>query len=175
MDRSLLKPIDSTESLFKTFKKEAFRYESLPEYRVPSEKGELKYFRKYGKLNPKSLEPNKWHLMAIGEATKRGAQNWRIRRLSKRMSDYERMEVLYYKRLAPLGFKVWAFRRDFTNVPELDMLPIALDFWMFDEKTIVFVSYDLTGQVLQLYEYLGDPKPYIAFRNKLKKISKRIV
>lgn len=113
--------------------------------------------------------------MAIGEATKRGAQNWRIRRLSKRMSDYERMEVLYYKRLAPLGFKVWAFRRDFTNVPELDMLPIALDFWMFDEKTIVFVSYDLTGQVLQLYEYLGDPKPYIAFRNKLKKISKRIV
>ena len=52
---------------------------------------------------------------------------------------------------------------------------MALEYWMFDEKTVVLVDYDLTGQVIECYQYLGDPKPYIKFRDKMKRLSKRIV
>ena len=174
---NLLKPIADNsifDSLFMDYKREAFRLELYPEYRVESEKGELERYLKG--------EPFEWNngyrewCANLAEAAKRGARMWRIRRLSDPLTDYERMEIDWaYKTQAPYGLQVWALYREFKQMPELNDLPYAFDYWMFDEKTVILVEYDLLGKWIACHEYLGDPAPYIALRDKLKKLSRRLV
>ncbi len=175
MDKKLLRPIAYSvfDKLFTNYKKEAFRLETLPEYRVSGEDKELAYFKRHGRL-PAELKFNPWEKL-IGKARERGAQMWRIRRLSRKRTAYERYELACYKKQTELGLKVWTFTRDFGDLPEMNVLPFAFEYWMFDEKKIVFVQYDLTGQFMGVCEYLGPPKPYIALRNRLKRLSKRFV
>lgn len=155
---------------------ELFRLETYPEYRVDGEDGEIKYFMKHGKMGPESVDSRRWYAK-MASARDRGANYWRIRRLSVPRTPYERYELAAYKRQIPHGLKVWAFNRH--QMPhatkELDEVPYAMDYWMFDEKKIIFIQYDLLGKYMQTLEYTGDPTPYIKLRDRLKKISKRII
>ncbi len=164
------------DKLFDDAKKEIFRLETYPEYRVGAENGELKYFLKHSRMGPESKDSGDWYAK-MARARDRGVNYWRVRRLSVPRTPYERYELAAYKRQIPHGLKVWAFNRH--QMPhatkELDEVPYAMDYWMFDGKKIIFIQYDLLGKYMQTLEYTGDPTPYIKLRDRLKKISKRII
>ena len=174
MDKKLLKPVQGAvlSRYLKTSKKEVFRLETLPEFRVDGEENYLKYFKKHKKVKPWPV--TSWEQLMI-EANERGAKIWRIRRLSKPLTFYEKFECESYKYGVRHGLQIWAFYRDFDKMKELNSIPYALDYWMFDEKKVIFFQYDFLGKWIGFWEYLGNPKPYIALRDKLKKISKRLV
>ena len=175
-DLKLLSSWSLFNKSFKTAKYEIFRLELFPEYRVEFEKKHIAYFKKHGEHPPFDEQYLGWCRL-LEKKKKEGVNHWRIRRISKPHTLYERYEIAAYKMQAPYGLKVWAFTRpaDFLKIEELNVVPYAMDYWMFDEKTILLVQYDMLGKYMRVWQYLGSPKPYIALKNKLKKISKRLV
>ncbi|MFD4315178.1 DUF6879 family protein [Streptomyces sp. NPDC058548] len=140
-------------SRFETFRAEAWRLETLPQYLVPQEAEEFAAFRA-GARFPGPYEDS-WTAMV------RSRNVGRVHVLTRPLSDYLRFEFeRYYRHQAPAGEDIRIL--DVTDGP--NPLPDVQDFWMFDRSTVVLMHYEADGRQISRELYEGDPAPFVAYQ-----------
>jgi hypothetical protein len=146
-----------TASQWDTFQRSAFRLETLPEYRVAKEEGELELYLA-GKPMPAGSNGD-WH-RRLREYFASGRYVQRVRVLSPPLSDYIRMEFDwgYVDNVAIGGEDIRIL--DLSRIPELE-LP-DWDFWFFDDEVVLKLIYAEDGTQLGR-EVLPDADP-VEFR-----------
>jgi hypothetical protein len=121
-------------TLFKTFKKSAFRLEGLPQYSVPEEDEPYTHFLSSGEFNRNF---NSSWTEVISSAKKRGASMKRLRLISQPLTNYETFEVQAYQENIKAGEEI--------RVMDRDDWPWTGDFWFFDNTWIARMHYDVDG------------------------------
>ncbi|MEU6310206.1 DUF6879 family protein [Streptomyces sp. NPDC047014] len=140
-------------SKFKTFRTEAWRLETLPQYLVPQEADEFAAF-KAGARFPGPYE-DAWTEMV------RTRHVGRVHVLAQPLSDYLRFEFArYYQHQAAAGEDIRIL--DVTDRP--NPLPDVQDFWMFDRSTVVLMHYEPDGRQISRELQEGDPAPFIEYQ-----------
>lgn len=126
---------------FRTFQREAFRLETLPQYLVPQERGQFATFKIDGAVPAVADEPGGW-LETIRDADARGARIRRVHLITEPLSDYLRFEFsAYYVPNTAAGEQIRIL--DLGRTGPLD-LP-GLDYWCFDETAVVHMLYEPDG------------------------------
>lgn len=139
-------PLHEFGARFATFRRRAFRFESLPEYGVDEERPFLAAFLR-GEACPPSFNAD-W-LNIVGAARDRGALIERVRYVgTPPYSQYLRFEVQWgYRRSATIGESVRCLEQDALR--ELSRrVPILKDFWLFEDQDCYLMDYDVTGRFL---------------------------
>jgi hypothetical protein len=147
--------------LFSTFKREAFRLETLDTYTIPDEQETFRAFLD-GAPQPEKHKKGAW-VNVIREHVEAGKRMYRVHIVARPLSDYLRYEMGWgYHRNQEAGEEFFVL--DITDEPN----PLAglADFWMFDEKTIVSMRYNDIGEFLGA-ELLPDERTaeYIKYRD----------
>ncbi|MEU2654441.1 DUF6879 family protein [Streptomyces sp. NPDC007325] len=138
---------------FETFRTEAWRLETLPQYLVPQEAEEFAAFR----AGARFLGPyeDAWTAMV------RTRSVGRVHVVTRPLSDYLRFEFeRYYRHQAPAGEDIRIL--DVTDRP--NPLPDVQDFWMFDRSTVVLMHYEPDGRQIGRELYEGDPEPFVEYQ-----------
>jgi hypothetical protein len=143
---------------FDSFRREAFRLETLQCYSVGSERAEYLQFLTTGKLD--IPDDDSW-LVRVRYFRHTGRWIGRVHVISRPLTDYLRYEFAVYRRTVEAGEDVRIL--DLTHKPNPG-LPTQ-DFWLFDENAVVRMDYDADGIQLgrELLEDV-DPGPYIAWK-----------
>lgn len=146
--------------LFSSFTKSAFRLESLPEYRVDSERDAFAQFLTTGEADM-SKEPEllSWCQM-VEEKTTNGARVDRARIICSPATDYTRFEMTCgYPHITKAGEVIRLLSEDDFDIAcdeeELDVVFNrwgALDFWLFDDRHLLIMDYDDDGTYLGVNE-----------------------
>jgi hypothetical protein len=127
--------------LFESFRRSAFRLETLPEYRVPQDVESLKAFRN-GESRPQGRDDRPW-LTTVHRAIARGAQMHRVRLVETPLTDYQRFQFS------------WGYQENTDAGEEISILDyepdglLRVDFWLFDDRTAVVLEYDDAGRFLR--------------------------
>lgn len=142
-----------SDELFSNFTKSAFRLESLPEYRIESERVAFEEFLKTGQADM-SKEENllSWCKM-IEEKKASGATIDRARIICSPATDYTRFEMTCaYPLTTQAGETIRLLSEDDFDIAcdeeELDVVFNrwgALDFWLFDDSRLLIMDYDDDG------------------------------
>lgn len=146
---------------FNNFQKYAFRLELLQKYTVEEEKEILDHFLKTGKLKKKEM--GEWYKI-ITNAIDRGAIMERVHVIKKPLTDYIRFEMESYKLTTKNGEKVFLLSQE-----EFDKIksPINSDFWLFDDKIVLKMSYNEEGRFLGFKEVKKNLEEFIELKKKL--------
>jgi hypothetical protein len=149
---------DAWREFFDSFKREAFRLETLPVYHVGSEKDEYESFMTTGRLDIPEDDP--W-LQRVRHFRGTGRNIGRVHVIARPLTHYLRYEFAVYRHTVAAGEDVRIL--DVTDLPNLD-LPTQ-DFWLFDNTTVVRMDYSADGVQLgrELLE-AADPAPYVAWK-----------
>jgi Family of unknown function (DUF6879) len=149
---------DAWRSFFDSFKREAFRLETMPSYGVASEDEELQGFLTTGQLV--IPDDDQW-LTRLRHFRATGRRVSRVHVLRRPLSDYLRYEFAVYSHTVRAGEDVRIL--DLTHQTEPG-LPTA-DFWLFDDARVVRMDYEPDGRQLGR-EWLKDvgPEPYVAWK-----------
>ncbi|PYC77602.1 hypothetical protein C7C46_18385 [Streptomyces tateyamensis] len=133
---------DSFDALFDGFQEEAFRLETLDDYTGSSNPENLRAFFA-GEEKPADFSAA-W-LAQIRSNTEVGKRMYRVHILTRPLTDYLRYELGWgYRSNQTAGEEF--FILDVTNRPNpLEGVP---DFWMFDNATVVSMTYDSDGAFL---------------------------
>ena len=132
---------DEWASRFRSFKREAFRLETLPQYLVPQEHEQFSAFKAAGVVPVVPDEPGGW-FETVRMARARGARMRRVHVITEPLSAYLRFEfAAYYGLNTEAGEEIRIL--DLGKTGPLD-LP-DLDFWMFDEAEVVHMMYEPDG------------------------------
>jgi hypothetical protein len=129
---------------FETFRVEAFRFECLPEYFVDEE---ADAFRAYvaGQDRPANLNIEWINLLQAAKT--RGAQVKRVRLLPRPKTEYVKFEYYWgYKPQREFGEEIRLVEP--TILKEINNLPLAMDYWLFDRNVGFLMIYDLAGRFL---------------------------
>lgn len=145
---------------FDSYAHEAFRLETLPSYRVPSEDEELRTFLSTGQLVIPDDDP--W-LTRVRHFRATGRWVGRVHVLRRPLSGYLRYEFAVYGHTVLAGEDVRIL--DLGDHPEVDLA--VEDFWLFDDARVVRMDYDADGRQLgrELLEGV-DPAPYVAWKQQ---------
>jgi hypothetical protein len=131
---------DEWAGRFRSFKREAFRLETLPQYLVPQEHDAFTAFKETGAVPVINDEPGGWQ-DTIRRAYARGARMRRVHVVTEPLSDYLRFEFTCYVPNVDAGEEIRILDLGKTgplNLPDFD-------FWMFDEAEVVHMMYELDG------------------------------
>lgn len=130
---------DAFDNLFRTFNRTAFHLEMKDSYHVPEEAGPFKLFLEG--------EPDDfaWHqpwLRLVREATQAGKRMTRVRVVTVPHTDYVRWSLT----VTPLNIEAgedirWLPRHLATSID----FP-ADDYWLFDDKRVVFTVFEDDGR-----------------------------
>lgn len=149
---------EAWQEFFDSYRREAFRLETLPAYDVGSERAEYEGFLATGVLEIPEDDP--W-LIRVRHF--RESDRWigRVHVVTRPLTDYLRYEFAVYRHTVAAGEDVHIL--DLTDRPNPG-LP-QQDFWLFDESTVVRMDYDTNGAQLGR-ELLrdADPAPYVAWK-----------
>ena len=149
---------EAWQQFFDTFKREAFRLETLPSYGVASEDEELQGFLATGQL---AIPDDDQWLVRMRQFRASGRWVGRVHVLRQPLSDYLRYELAVYDHTVRVGEDIRIL--DLTGLADPG-LP-SFDFWLFDEARVVRMDYDAGGRQLGR-EWLEDvdPSPYVAWK-----------
>ena len=140
---------DDLGRLFKTFRRTAFRLETLPAYAIDEEAESLRAWRAGGP-RPAWQEDREWCRL-VADATAAGKFMQRVRVVRRPLSDYIRLEFDW-------GYPDNIAAGEDIRILELvgdDRLPFVpepdrgYDFWCFDRVTVVRLEYDGAGQFIR--------------------------
>ncbi|MFD4906512.1 DUF6879 family protein [Kitasatospora purpeofusca] len=145
---------DEWQARFRDFQHEAWRLETLPEYRVPQEAEEFRRFLD-GERFAGPFE-DQWTGM-IRQHRENGSTMGRVHVLRRPLSDYLRFEFQrYYAHSARAGEDI----RILDVTDRTDPLSGVQDFWMFDRDAVVLMHYEPDGRQISRELHQGDPAPY---------------
>ena len=127
--------------MFSSFESEAFRLETLPQYKVAEENDELQRFLS-GELFPTHANHREW-LNALESWTSAGKKIIRVRVLPKIKMPYLRFEIEWaYLYNVKCGEEIFFLEEE--DYHRLFDVPLY-DWWMFDQKTTVKMIYGTEG------------------------------
>ncbi|MGV9678804.1 DUF6879 family protein [Nocardia sp. NPDC003482] len=149
---------EAWRNFFNSFTQEAFRLETLPSYKVDSEKDEFEDFQRTGRLDIPDDDP--W-LVRIRRFRETGRKVSRVHVITRPLTDYLQYEFAVYRHTVAAGEDVRILDLTGTTNPGLP----EQDFWLFDNTAVVRMDYDADGGQLGR-ELLGDanPTPYIKWK-----------
>lgn len=131
--------------LFATFRRTAFRLETLAAYNVPEEAESLRLWRE-GRPPPASQKEREW-LRMVANATAAGKSIQRVRVVRRPLSDYVRLEF------------DWGYPDNVANGEDIRVLELAdganvagmvdHDYWLFDDAIAVRMEYASDGSFIR--------------------------
>ncbi|MEW2297684.1 DUF6879 family protein [Streptomyces sp. NPDC006743] len=150
---------DEWRAMFRRIQSEAWRLETLPQYRVPQEAGELEAFHKGKRTDPHAYSSAYTEdLKRLGAAGKRKG---RVHVVTQPLSEYLRFEFSrYYAPHALAGEDI----RILDVTGRENPLQGVQDFWLFDRSTVVLMNYEEDGTQINRALYEGDPSPFIEYQ-----------
>ena len=149
---------------FNSFKKNAFRVETLQSYDVSEEQDAYDYFLINKELPEWSQD--EW-LNIIKQAKTRWATMQRVHLIQFPISQYLSFELEEYKN----NIKAW---EEIFYIPiEKCSIKIESDFWIFDDTTVLKMNYDNDGAFIN-FEEIEDISPYLEIKNYLLENKKNI-
>jgi hypothetical protein len=126
------------DACFDRFQRSAFRLETLPAYIAPGEAERIEAFRR-GEARPvRSVRTDRW-LARIAVTTATGGKSWqRVRVLDDPLTFYQAYQIRGYLESQAAG--------DDIRIASRRGLPLAkTDFWLFDERLVMWLHYDVNG------------------------------
>ncbi|MCK8677097.1 DUF6879 family protein [Streptomyces lichenis] len=141
---------DEWAARFETFRREAWRLETLPAYRVPQEAEEIAEFLAGERIDPRTYSNE--YTEDLKRVRREGKSKGRVHVVTRPLSDYLRFEFMYYQPHAAAGEDIRVM--DVTNRPN----PLAgvQDFWMFDRSEVVLMNYEADGTQINREVFEGD-------------------
>ena len=135
--------MNELENLFQSYKKEAFRLEILPFYKVDGEWKDFQHYLKTGELVQDQEFLN--YLVQTKIRIDAGANYIRCRVVENPINDYQVFETqLGYIPYAGLGAELYFIERAVYNdlLSSHKQYQLITDFWLFDEKQVAFMNYN---------------------------------
>lgn len=146
------------QAKFRDFQTEAWRLETLPEYRMPQEAEEFRRFLSGEKFAGPFED---YWTGLIRQHAETGGKIGRVHILSRPLSDYLRFEFQrYYAHSARAGEDI----RILDVTGRENPLSGVQDFWMFEKETVVLMNYEPDGRQISREVYEGDPTPFIEYQ-----------
>ncbi|MFI5985740.1 DUF6879 family protein [Streptomyces sp. NPDC051555] len=147
---------DAWRSRFERFTVEAWRLETLPQYRMPQEEAKFRAFRAGARIDPHTVSNQ--YTDRIRRQAAEGRPQGRVHVLTRPLSDYLRFEFSqYYAPHALAGEQI----RILDVTDRANPLEGVQDFWMFDRSEVVLMNYHLDGRQISREIHEGDPAPFI--------------
>ncbi|MDF3141694.1 MULTISPECIES: DUF6879 family protein [unclassified Streptomyces] len=150
---------DEWRAMFRGVQSEAWRLETLPQYLVPQESGEIEAFRAGKRVDPHTYSS------AYTEDLKRlrgeGKRKGRVHVVAQPLSEYLRFEFSrYYTPHVLAGEDI----RILDVTERENPLQGIQDFWLFDRSTVVLMHYEEDGTQIGRELYGGDPAPFVEYQ-----------
>ncbi|WP_411079029.1 DUF6879 family protein [Streptomyces sp. cmx-18-6] len=149
---------DEWAARFESFRREAWRLETLPEYRVPQEAEEIAAFLAGERLDPHAYSNE--YTDDLKRVRREGKRKGRVHIVTRPLSDYLRYEFMYYQP------HVWAGEdiRIMDVTDRLNPLAGVQDFWMFDGSEVVLMNYEQDGTQVNREVFEGDVSLYVEYQ-----------
>ncbi|MGW6906500.1 DUF6879 family protein [Streptomyces sp. NPDC054940] len=149
---------EAWQAKFRDFQSEAWRLETLPEYKVPQEEEEIQAYLAGERIDPQT------HSNAYTEDLKRvrreGKGKGRVHIVSRPLTTYLQYEFMYYRPHAWAGEDI----RIMDVTGRANPLAGIQDFWMFDKKEVVLMHYQADGTQISREVHEGDITPFIEYQ-----------
>ena len=150
---------------FNSFKKNAFRVETLQRYNVDEEQEAFQYFQKNKKLPEWFWED--W-CDIIKQAKTRWATMQRVHLIQVPISQYLSFELEEYKN----NIKAW---EEIYYIPTNECsIKIESDFWIFDDTTILGMYYDNNGKFIDFKKIEDNIDTYLQIKKYLLEHKRKI-
>ncbi|GHH13101.1 DUF6879 family protein [Streptomyces rubradiris] len=143
---------------FRSFQREAWRLETLPEYRVPQEAEEIKAYLAGERIDPHAYSNE--YTDDLKQLRREGKSKGRVHIVTRPLSDYLRFEFMYYQPHAWAGDDIRIM--DVTGRP--NPLQGVQDFWMFDQSEVVLMNYEPDGTQISREVFEGDVTPFLEYQ-----------
>ncbi|KAB8169752.1 hypothetical protein FH609_005525 [Streptomyces sp. 3MP-14] len=140
------------------FRQEAWRLETLPWYRVPSEDGDIRDFLAGRRISPQNYSSN--YTEGLRRIRAEGRTKGRVHIVTRPLTDYLRFEFMYYEAHSLAGDDI----RILDVTDRANPLEGVPDFWLFDRTEVVLMHYDDDGTQIGRELHEGDPAPYIEYQ-----------
>ncbi|WP_326652029.1 MULTISPECIES: DUF6879 family protein [unclassified Streptomyces] len=146
------------QAKFRDFQSEAWRLETLPEYRVPQEEEEIRAYLAGERIDPHT------HSNAYTEDLKRvrreGKSKGRVHIITRPLTTYLQYEFMYYLPHVWAGEDIRIIDVTGRNNPLADVE----DFWVFDKREVVLMHYETDGTQISRELYEGDVTAFIEYQ-----------
>lgn len=150
---------DDWQAKFRSFKREAWRLETLPQYLMPQEAEELEAFRSGARVDP--LAVSNEYTDRLRRQTTEGRSQGRVHVVTRPLAEYLRFEFHhYYKAHALAGEQI----RILDVTDRENPLAGVQDFWMFDHAEVVLMNYHPDGRQISREVIEGDVTPFIEYQ-----------
>jgi hypothetical protein len=154
--------VEEFSARFGRFERSAFRVEARDRYDVDNEREEFAAFLEGKSMRPRTAESGPWlALVAAGRAAGRVIE--RVRIVSEPLTEYTHFEFAAYRDNIAAGEKVRVVPR--AALADADQGWASEDFWIFDEKLVVLLSYDDNGHFLGAQQ-AKDIRPYLESKQR---------
>jgi hypothetical protein len=140
------------------FEREAWRLETLPWYRVPSEDGDIRDFLAGHRIDPANYSSS--YTDGLRKLRAEGKSKGRVHIVSRPLTDYLRFEFMYYAAHAAAGDDIRIL--DVTDRP--NPLEGVQDFWLFDRSEVVLMHYEADGTQISREAFEGDVTPFLEYQ-----------
>lgn len=149
---------EAWRTLFDSYRREAFRLETLPAYQVTGERAEYEHFQATGSVDIPYEDP--W-LVRVRQFRRSGRWIGRVHVIDGPLTDYLRYELAVYRYTVDAGEDVRIL--DLAEQPDPGMP--REDFWLFDDTAVVRMDYGADGNQLgrELLED-ADPAAYVRWK-----------
>lgn len=149
---------DEWEAQWDSFERSAFRLETLPEYRVESERGRMELFLS-GAPKPPGYGAG-WH-ERLREYRADAKSVQRVRIVRQPLTDYQRRQFAWaYPGNSEAGEEIRVLDLSTTTDPGLP----SYDFWMFDDQIVIHMHYADDGTQIGRERLTGDPSEYVRYK-----------
>lgn len=150
---------ESWQARFQGFTREAWRLETLPQYRMPQEVEELQAFREGVRIDPQTVANE--YTDRLRRQVAEGRVQGRVHIVTRPLSEYLRFEFSqYYAPHALAGEKIRIL--DVTDQP--NPLEGVQDFWMFDRAEVVLMNYHQDGRQISREVHEGDVDRFVEYQ-----------
>ncbi|WP_166379813.1 DUF6879 family protein [Catellatospora methionotrophica] len=133
------------ESLWRYYRVSAFRLETQPVYTVAGEQDTLRRYLTGHPQHPADVPYLATWLDQIRQVTAEGRRVERVRIVDEPPTDYQRWERWVGQWNTEAGERIRYLSR---AVAESIGLPLAADWWLFDEERVAVMRFDETGRPL---------------------------
>ncbi|GGP71892.1 DUF6879 family protein [Streptomyces melanogenes] len=150
---------DAWDDKFQQFRVEAWRLETLPQYRVSRERDELRDFRAGKRIDP--LTFNDAYMDDLRRVRREGKMKGRVHVLTRPLSEYLEYEFMYYEPHVRAGEDI----RIMDVTDRTNPLAGVQDFWMFDKSEVVLMHYaEEDGLQIGREVFEGDVAPFVEYQ-----------
>lgn len=140
------------------FSVQAWRLETLPWYRVPSEDGDIRDFLAGHRIDPHTYSSA--YTDGLRRIRAAGKTKGRVHIVTRPLTDYLRFEFMYYAAHSLAGDDI----RILDVTGRHNPLEGVQDFWLFDRAQVVLMNYEADGTQISRELFEGDAAPYVEYQ-----------